>query len=89
MEKTRKKRYFFEHEVKHMFDARNALREYLNETGIRQSHLARKCGIRSDCLSRMLNGRRRIRADELLLLCQALHLTVEQLSRYDRQGPAA
>ncbi len=67
-----------------MFDTANALRTYLKEKGIRQSYLVRECGVTSDRISRMLNGRRRIRAEELINFCRALHLTVEELSEFDR-----
>ena len=67
-----------------MFDTANALRTYLKEKGIRQSYLVRECGVTSDRISRMLNGHRRIRAEELINFCRALHLTVEELSEFDR-----
>lgn len=50
------------------------LKVYVAENGIKQVYIAQKTGLTPDTVSRMLNGSRRILADEFLLICNALNI---------------
>ena len=50
------------------------LRDLINQNGIKQSHIAQKTGISADTISKILNGDRRILADEFLTICEALEI---------------
>ena len=45
------------------------LNEYVNQNGINQIYIAQKTGLAEDKISDMLNGNRRMLADEFLLIC--------------------
>ena len=47
---------------------------YVSENGIKQVYIAQKTGLTPDTVSKMLSGRRRILADEFLLICNALNI---------------
>ena len=47
---------------------------YVSENGIKQVFIAQKTGLPADTVSKMLNGSRRILADEFLLICNALNI---------------
>lgn len=65
-----------------MYDMRKALRHFLQSNGIKQSYLARQSGITPDRMSRILRGRRQLRADELMAFCRVLCVEPDVLSRY-------
>ena len=50
------------------------LSDYVTQNGIKQSYIAQKTGLTADIVSKMLNGNRRILADEFLLICAALKI---------------
>lgn len=50
------------------------LNEYVNQNGINQVYIAQKTGFAEDTVLQMLNGNRRILADEFLLICVALNI---------------
>ncbi len=50
------------------------LNEYVNQNGITQIYIAQKTGLDEDTVSDMLNGNRRMLADEFLLICVALNI---------------
>ncbi|MBE6904336.1 MAG: helix-turn-helix transcriptional regulator [Ruminococcaceae bacterium] len=50
------------------------LNTYISENGIKQIYIAQKTGLTADTVSKMLNGSRRILADEFLLICNALNI---------------
>ena len=45
----------------------------IKNSGLKQSYVAEKANINPDLLSRMLNGTRKIQADEFFVLCRALN----------------
>lgn len=55
------------------------LREIIDERGIKQSYICRKTGMTADCISRILNSARKITADELLDICEALEIDPREL----------
>lgn len=50
------------------------LNEYVTKNGIKQVYIAQKTGLTADTVSKILNGNRRILADEFLLICMALDI---------------
>ena len=50
------------------------LNDYIEENGIKQIHIAQKTGMSADTISKILNGNRRILADEFLLICSVLEI---------------
>lgn len=55
-----------------MLDINKRLNKYVTDNGIKQIYIAQKTGLTADTVSKMLNGNRRIQADEFLLICTAL-----------------
>lgn len=50
------------------------LSNYVNEKGIKQIYIAQKTGLSPDTISKLLNGSRRMLADEFLSICNALNI---------------
>ena len=50
------------------------LNEYVAANGIKQIYIAKKTGIDTNIISQILTGKRRILADEFLLICVAINL---------------
>lgn len=50
------------------------LNKYVEEKGIKQSYIARETGLTADTVSKIMNGNRRILADEFLIICRALDI---------------
>ena len=46
--------------------------QYLEEQGIKQSWLAQKTGLTDNMISGILNGKRKMSADEFVCICKAL-----------------
>lgn len=55
---------------------------------LKQSAIAAKAGIRSDVLSKILNGRRRIFAEDVGGICRAIDKTFEDVISRADQEPA-
>ena len=49
--------------------------EYLKESGISQASICNKTGIRTDAMSAMMKGKRKMTADEFESICRALGKT--------------
>ncbi len=47
---------------------------YISEKGLKQAYVAEKSGLTADNLSKILNGNRRLTAEEFLNICKALSL---------------
>jgi len=47
---------------------------YVNENGIKQAYIAKKTGLSTDTISKILNGNRRILANEFLQICNVLNI---------------
>lgn len=52
------------------------IRRYMDDRSIKQAPIARKAGMTKQKLSRSLNGKRDITADEYLEICHALEVPV-------------
>lgn len=50
------------------------LSDYVREHGIKRVYIAQKTGLSADTVSKILNGNRRIQADEFLSICTALNI---------------
>lgn len=55
------------------------LSETVRNRGIMMSFISRKTGISSDALSRSFSGQRKLSADEMILICNAIGLDVHDL----------
>lgn len=50
------------------------LNGYINQNGIKNTYISQKTGLTIETISEILNGDRRILADEFLLICTALDI---------------
>lgn len=50
------------------------LNEYVTDNGIKQIYIVQKTGLSADTISKILKGKRRILADEFLIICAALDI---------------
>ena len=53
------------------------VKQYLEDHGIRQSFVAEKCNISLSTFNAMLNGKRRMYAEDLRQICYALNVSPE------------
>ena len=50
---------------------------YLKSNGIRQSHVAESVGLHSQTFSNVMNGKRRLTAEEYVAICRTLGKSTE------------
>ena len=50
------------------------LNNYISEKGLKQTYVAEKSGLTADNLSKILNGNRKLTAEEFLNICKVLSL---------------
>ena len=62
------------------------IKGYLDENGIRYSHVSEKTGIPMNVLSPMLNEKREIKATEYFLICSVLGVPLEKFAKGDEQN---
>ena len=53
------------------------IKEYLDSKGIRYSFVSEKTGIPMNILSPTLNGKRKMSAEEFILICKALNVPTD------------
>lgn len=53
------------------------VREYITNHGIKQTYIARKCGISTSTFNAILSGKRTMYADDLRAICFALNVSPE------------
>lgn len=53
------------------------IKEYLDNKGIRYSFVSEKTGIPMNILSPTLNGKRKMSAEEFILICKALNVPTD------------
>ncbi len=58
-------------------EANKKLREYLDSHGITQAFLVKKTGLSHWVVSNIMNGKRRVSADELGKISQALNVSAD------------
>lgn len=71
--------YFWEVITVHVYQK---VKQYLEEHGIRQSFVAEKCGISTSTFNSMLNGKRKMYAEDLRMICYALEVPPEAFIEY-------
>lgn len=54
------------------------VRNYITEHGITQNTLAKKCNISASTFSAMMNGKRKMYAEDLRTICYALKVSPEK-----------
>ena len=62
------------------------VKRYLEEHGIRQSFVAEKCNISLSTFNSMLNGKRKMYAEDLRLICFALNVSPEVFIEFKEKG---
>lgn len=50
------------------------MKEIVESRGLKQSYICQVTGMTADCISRILNGTRKITAEEFLTLCEVLNI---------------
>lgn len=58
------------------------IKKYLHDNGIKQSYISEKTNLSIPILNAMLNGNRKITAEEYFLICDALNVNVEFFRKY-------
>lgn len=58
-----------------------AVRSYLEENGIRQNFVAARAGFRTNTFNAMMNGHRKMYADDLVAIATALGVTPNEFVR--------
>ncbi len=56
------------------------INQYLESKGIKQSFVAEKSGIKPNILSRVLMGKRPVRADEYISICRAINVPLDKFT---------
>lgn len=62
------------------------VRQYLKDHGIRQSFVAEKCNLSLSTFNSMMNGHRRMYAEDLRKICYALNVSPEVFIEYQEKG---
>ncbi|MBQ7035883.1 MAG: helix-turn-helix transcriptional regulator [Clostridia bacterium] len=57
------------------------IQAFMKKHGIKQKTIAAKTGINQNTFSAILNGKRKLSAEELFLICDALDVTLEELRK--------
>lgn len=61
------------------------VRQYIDSKGIRQSFVAEKCGISATTFNAMMNGKRKMYAEDLRMICYALEVSPEEFIEYQQK----
>ena len=65
-----------------------SIKEYLKETGITQTFVAKKAGIPINTFNAMCNGKQQITAEQYFQICTALGQPVNRFVREDTNASA-
>lgn len=57
------------------------IRQYLKEQGIKQKFISEKCGWSKQKTSAIINGKKKLAADELAAICEALNVPYDYFYR--------
>ena len=60
-----------------------AIKQYMNDRGIKYSHVAEKVQIPHNIFSNIIHGRRNVKAEELFRICDILGITADELRNYN------
>lgn len=69
-----------------MTDIRVNLRNVIKDKGYRQAFIAKKAGMSPCKLSQVVNLERKLEANEMFALCNAMEITPVELSEYKSNG---
>lgn len=56
------------------------IKKYLDDNGIKYTYISEKTGISMNILSPMLNGKRKMIAEEFILICHVLNVPAESFA---------
>lgn len=70
-----------------MVDIRINLKEVIKDRGFRQAVIAKKAGMSPSKLSQVVNLDRKLEANEMFALCEAMKITPIELSEYSPRMP--
>lgn len=62
------------------------IKKYLDENGIKYSFLSDKIGMPMNILSPLLNGKRKMTAEEYLLICRAIGVDAGYFATQEKEG---
>lgn len=62
------------------------IKRYLDKNGIKYSFVSEKTGIPMNILSPTLSGKRKMSAEEFILICKALGVSTDTFSEPDQKG---
>ena len=62
------------------------VKQYLEDHGITQSFVAEKCNFNPTTFNAMMNGKRKMYAEDLRLVCYALNVSPEVFIEFDKKG---
>jgi hypothetical protein len=65
---------------------RSVICEEIGARGIKQTHVAKNAGMRADSFNAFINGKRKLKAEELIAVSAYLGIP---LTRYQTQQPAS
>ncbi|MCI9597883.1 MAG: helix-turn-helix transcriptional regulator [Firmicutes bacterium] len=68
------------------FDVRECLKPAIRDSKFKQSAVAAACGFTTQQLSDIINGRRRLDANELIKICRVINITPDQLLAYGEKS---
>ncbi len=57
----------------------SVLKNLIEDKGVTYTFISSKTGITVDAISKSLSGRRRLAADEMILICQAANIDLSEL----------
>ena len=60
------------------------VREYIDDYGIRQNVLAKKCNISASTFNAIMNGKRKMYAEDLRAICFALNVSPELFIEFNK-----
>lgn len=63
-----------------MESIREFLNNYIEKKGIKQRYISEKAGLSDDVVSKILNGKRKILADEFLSICRAIEIPQKEIN---------
>jgi transcriptional regulator with XRE-family HTH domain len=78
-------KFSYKSEVWRLKDVRISLREIIRDRGFRQAAIAGKAGMSPCKLSQVVNLERKLEANEMFALCNAMGITPVELSEYNTQ----
>lgn len=55
-----------------------AVRDYIDDEGIKYTVIAKKTGMRLDAISMIMQGKRKLGADEYVSICEAIRVPPEK-----------